>query len=109
MCMQGNSRGYWHADWPYNATNATHIPPPYATGGSSAPLLHLTTIFMLSDFSADRGGTHVLPGSHMLDDNPASGRLPGVESDTYEQALPGELQLRGAAGSVFVSDSRAIR
>ena len=25
----GNERGYWHSDWPYNQTNATHIPAPY--------------------------------------------------------------------------------
>jgi hypothetical protein len=61
VCMQGNSRGYWHADWPYNSTNATHIPPPYPVGGSAAaPLLHLTTIFMFSDFDEHRGGTLVL-------------------------------------------------
>eukprot|EP01044_Picomonas_judraskeda_P003845 COSAG03_NODE_327_length_8954_cov_3.021909_4_plen_385_part_00 len=106
VCMQGNSRGYWHADWPYNATNATHIPPPYPPGGNGAPLLHLTTIFMFSDFSERQGGTFVIPGSHTLSDNPATGHLPGLGPDQYEQSLPGELQLVGKAGSVFISDSR---
>ena len=106
VCMQGNRRGYWHADWPYNATNATHIPPPYPPGGCGAPLLHLTTIFMFSDFNEYRGGTFVMPGSHMLSDNPATGHLPGLGSDVYEHSLPGELQLVGKAGDVFISDSR---
>ena len=106
VCMEGSSRGYWHADWPYNATNATHVPPPYPAGGSEAPLLHLTTIFMFTDFDERRGGTYVLPGSHVLEDNPAAGRMAGFPPETYEQPIAGELQLRGAAGSVFVSDSR---
>lgn len=106
VCMQGNNRGYWHADWPYNATNATHIPPPYPPGGNGAPLLHLTTIFMFSDFSERQGGTFVMPGSHTLSDNPAAGHLAGLGPDQYEQSLTGELQLVGKAGSVFISDSR---
>jgi hypothetical protein len=61
---------------------------------------------MFSDFDEYRGGTFIMPGSHALSDNPATGHLPGLGSDTYEQSLPGELQLVGKAGDVFISDSR---
>ena len=27
----GNARGYWHADWPYNQTNAARIRAQYPT------------------------------------------------------------------------------
>ena len=36
----GNERGYWHSDWPYNQTNATHIPAPYPD-----TIMHLSTIW----------------------------------------------------------------
>ena len=64
----GNERGYWHADWPYNQTNASHVPAPFPEG-----LLHLSTIWMLTDFSAENGGTWILPGSHRIDQNPSVG------------------------------------
>ena len=50
----GNARGYLHADWPYNATNATNaanIPAPYP----DTPL-HLSTIWMLSPSVARPAG-----------------------------------------------------
>ena len=47
----GNARGYWHADWPYNSTNASHIPAPYPDS-----VLHLSTIWMLTPFAAETGG-----------------------------------------------------
>ena len=47
----GNERGYWHADWPHNQTNAGHVPAPYPD-----VILHLSTIRMLTDFSAENGG-----------------------------------------------------
>ena len=74
-------------------------PPPQ-------PLLHLTTIFMMTPFSAETGGTHLLPGSHCLSNNPAGRGMPEFPGSTYEQPISGEVQLRGAAGDVFVSDSR---
>ena len=93
----GNDRGYWHADWPYNRTNASHIPSPYP----DTPL-HLSTIWMLSPFSLETGGTLVIPGSHRTADNPASGHM-SVDQDAL---YPTEMNVTGSPGSVFVADSR---
>ena len=94
----GNERGYWHADWPYNATNASHIPAPYPDA-----LLHLSTIWMLTPFSPQTGGTWVVPGSHRHLQNPAAGTLATVDQDA---PYPGEMQVTGAAGDVLAYDSR---
>ena len=94
----GNERGYWHADWPYNQTNASHIPAPYPD-----VLLHLSTIWMLTDFSAENGGTWILPGSHRIDQNPSDGAMHEVDRDG---ALMGEMQVEGRAGDVLLYDSR---
>lgn len=93
-----NERGYWHADWPYNQTNASHIPAPYPDC-----LLHLSTIWMLTDFRADNGGTWIMPGSHRYLHNPSDGSIEAVNRDG---ALDGELQVEAKAGSVLVYDSR---
>ena len=93
----GNDRAYWHADWPYNRTNASHISPPYP----DTPM-HLSTIWMLSDFSEKNGGTLVIPGSHRMRDNPASGHMSISQNAPY----PTEINVSGTAGSVFVADSR---
>lgn len=94
----GNARGYWHADWPYNATNASHIPAPYPDA-----VLHLSTIWMLTPFTAETGGTFVVPGSHHWPRNPAAGDMPEIDQDA---PYPTECQIEGAAGSVLVYDSR---
>ena len=52
----GNSRGSWHADWPFNQKNAGRIPAPYPDA-----LMHLTTLWMLSPFSCENGGTLLVP------------------------------------------------
>ena len=93
-----NERGYWHADWPYNQTNAAHILAPYPDC-----LLHLSTIWMLTDFRADNGGTWVMPGSHRYLHNPSDGGMEAVDRDG---ALDGELQVEAKAGSVLLYDSR---
>ncbi len=94
----GNERGYWHADWPYNATNASHIPAPYPDA-----TLHLSTIWMLTPFSAENGGTFIIPGSHRMLNNPASGHMPEIDTDA---PYPTETQVSGSAGSVLIYDSR---
>ena len=53
----GNVRGGWHADWPYNQNNAGHMKAPYPDVVS-----HLTTLWMLSGFSCENGGTLIQPG-----------------------------------------------
>lgn len=98
MNLPGNARGYWHADWPYNQTNASHIPAPYPDA-----VLHLSTIWMMTPFSAETGGTLVVPGSHRWPRNPAAGNMSEVD---YEASYPTECHVEGPPGSVLVYDSR---
>lgn len=94
----GNERGYWHSDWPYNATNGSHIPTPYPDA-----LLHLSSIWMLTDFNDQNGGTFVVPGSHRSDNNPSAGLMADIDRDA---PYPSEMQVKGSAGSVLIYDSR---
>ncbi len=92
----GNARGGWHADWPFNQNNGGHIPAPYPD-----VVFHLTTIWMLTPFSGENGGTLIVPGSHRSPDNPTAdnGVPPGEPYAT-------EMNVSGNAGSVLVMDSR---
>ena len=92
----GNDRGYWHADWPFNQTNAAHIPAPYAD-----TVTKLSSLWMLSEFSPHTGGTLVVPGSHRARTNPSGG-----DGFDREAPHPSELQISGPAGSVMLFDSR---
>ena len=94
----GSERGYWHADWPYNATNSTHVKAPYPDA-----LMHLSSIWMLTGFSAANGGTFIVPGSHRHTDNPAGETLRGFDRDGRH---PQQIQVAGSAGSVLLYDSR---
>ena len=94
----GNERGYWHSDWPYNQTNATHVPAPYPD-----TTMHLSTIWMLTPFSPETGGTFVVPGSHRAANYPSAGGLVGLDRDA---PYPTETQVSGSAGSVLLYDSR---
>lgn len=94
----GCGRGYWHADWPYNQTNASHIPAPYPDA-----LLHLATIWMLTDFTPENGGTLLVPGSHRFAGNPSADNLGGIDRDA---PYPTEFHAVGSAGSVLLYDSR---
>ena len=94
----GNERGYWHSDWPYNQTNATHIPAPYTD-----TIMHLSTIWMLTPFGPETGGTYIIPGSHRTDDNPSAAGIAGIDPDA---PYPTETQASGPAGSVLLYDSR---
>jgi hypothetical protein len=92
----GNRRGEWHADWPFNQKNAGHIPVPYPD-----VIMHITTLWMLSPFRADNGGTLVVPGSHRAPTNPTA-----VGGPDPMQPLLTEMNVTGPAGSVLVMDSR---
>lgn len=94
----GNQRGYLHADWPFNATNAAHLTAPYPDA-----TIHLSTIWMLSPFNSETGGTIVVPKSHRKPNNPAARDMTDVDCDS---AYPGETNVTGRAGSVLVMDSR---
>lgn len=92
----GNARGGWHADWPFNQRNAGCFPAPYPD-----LCAHITTIWMLSDFRAETGGTLVISGSHRTSNNPTGDYGIG-ELEPY----PTEINATGRAGSVLVMDSR---
>jgi hypothetical protein len=92
----GIPRGDLHADWPYNQAGAARIPAPYPNC-----VMHIVTMWMLSDFTGEGGGTIIVPGSHLKSDHP--------RKDGPIQPLtpyPGEKQLTGRAGSVAVFDAR---
>ena len=93
----GNQRGKWHADWPFNQNNAGHIAAPYPN-----LVMHLTTLWMLSPFSSENGGTWIVPSSHLRSSNPTAVDCP-VRPD---QSAPGEIQAVGPEGSVLLMDSR---
>lgn len=93
---QGNQRGDWHADWPFNQRNAGHIPAPYPD-----VLLHLTTLWMLSPFSIKNGGTLVVPQSHRSPNNPT-----GDNGIAPHAPHPDEVHVCGQAGDVLIFDSR---
>lgn len=92
----GIPRGDLHADWPYNQAGSAKIPAPYPDC-----LMHIVTMWMLSDFTGEGGGTIVVPGSHRQPDHP--------RQDGPIQPLtpyPGERRLTGRAGSVAMFDAR---
>ena len=92
----GNERGRWHADWPYNQEKAAHVPAPYP----DTPF-QLSSIWMISEFTDENGGTWIVPGSHRTSDNP-TGNIGVPLFEPY----PTERHATGPAGSVFLFDSR---
>ncbi len=91
---------YWHTDWPHDLKDndrAGCIRQPFPD-----LTMALTTVWMLSPYGPDSGGTRVVPGTHR---NPKNPRDPNDRIDDRAR-LPGELQLQGNAGSVIVLDSR---
>lgn len=92
----GNERGYWHADWPYNQTFEARIPAPYPDA-----VMHLSSLFMLTRFSAETGGTLVVPGSHRAPNNPTGNN--GVDPLA---PYPTEMNVTGEPGDVLLFDSR---
>lgn len=92
----GNPRTVWHADWPFNQNNAGHIPTPYPDF-----CIHVTTLWMLSPFTKENGGTLIVPGSHRTNINPTADM--GVDPVA---PYPSEVLVTGKAGSVIMFDSR---
>jgi len=83
----GVERGDLHADWPHKAGDASCMRGPFADS-----LVHLVTIWMLTDFTAQNGGTIVRPGSHRPGGDGAGGR--------------DEVHILGRAGDVALLDAR---
>ena len=94
----GNERGAWHADWPFNQQNAGCVQAPYPDA-----VMHLTTIWMLTPFTANTG-TLVVPGSHRLGNNPSGNS--GVDPHQphpHEVAVEGGCRLRARHGQQAVA------
>lgn len=92
----GIKRGDMHADWPFNQNGRARVRAPYPN-----VLMNLVTMWMLSDFTTENGGTIVVPGSHRRDYSPRH----GSEHDP-KATYPGEVQLVGQAGDVGLFDAR---
>ena len=92
----GIERGWVHADWPYNQKNKSHVQAPYPD-----IVMNLVTMWMLTDYTLENGGTIVVPGSHLHN------RSPGFDDDLDPNGrYEGEVQLQGKAGDVGVFDAR---
>ena len=93
-----NQRGRFHPDWPFaqDPGTAGKILAPYP----DLPM-EITTIWMLSSFTADNGGTIMVSGSHKQPNNPTGDN--GVD---LNKPYPTEIQATGNAGSVLIFDSR---
>ena len=93
----GNHRGNWHSDWPFNQSNAGHVAAPYPDR-----IMHLTTLWMITDFTLDNGATLIVPGSHRESSNPTAADWDGPTNEPFSA----EYSALGSAGSVLVMDSR---
>ena len=99
----------WHTDFPHDLTDreeagSVMMPFPNVTMG-------LTTLWLLSPFAPNTGGTWVVPHSHRDLRNPRSHLNPKNPPELYDdipvgKPIPGEKQLSGPAGSVAIIDSR---
>jgi len=96
VTTSGEERGTWHSDWPFGQTQRRHFPAPYPDNPA-----HLTTIWMLTPFTREGGGTLLVPGSHRSPNNPSADM--GVDASA---PYPTEVQATGPAGSVLMFDSR---
>ena len=63
--------------------------------------MHLSSIFMLTEFSKETGGTLIVPGSHRWPDNPSGDN--GVDADA---PYPSEMTVVGGPGDTVFYDSR---
>jgi hypothetical protein len=89
----------FHSDWPYNThEHAVFVPEPYPL---DVPM-HLTTIFMLSQFTTENA-TWIVPRSHQVARNYL--HLVDQPGDALPEGLQA-IQAIGEEGSVLVFDSR---
>uniref|UniRef100_UPI00404A8AE2 phytanoyl-CoA dioxygenase family protein n=3 Tax=Cephaloticoccus sp. TaxID=1985742 RepID=UPI00404A8AE2 len=92
----GVKRGPMHADWPYNQNAAAKVLSPYPD-----VMMHMVTMWMLSDYTIENGGTHIIPGSHKR------GYAPRFGSNYEPMATyKNEVQMQGKAGDVGIFDAR---
>ena len=96
LTTPGFQRSGWHADQPFNQKGTLRVFAPYGDA-----VIHLSSVWMLSDFTEENGGTLVVPGSHRANNNPTGGNGIDVMSP-----YPTEKQAIGKAGDVLLFDSR---
>ncbi|MGY3591878.1 ectoine hydroxylase-related dioxygenase (phytanoyl-CoA dioxygenase family) [Bradyrhizobium sp. USDA 4341] len=70
--------------------------PDSAPSGTNTPPACCNTIWMLTDFTEENGGTRIVPGSH---------RLPGTPDGSVPHKVP-TIAATGKAGSVMFFDGR---
>ena len=70
------------------------------------PMISLSTIVAVEDFTADNGGTEIIPGSHLWNDDQVSGNYIGGDNESdpqFSQDLEGQsVTMEMAAGSALV-------
>ncbi len=98
-------RGF-HSDWPHDLSDrdqAGRVAQPFP----NVPM-QLSVLWMLSAFGPETGGTWIVPRTHRDPHNPRLHQTPEGLTEHVNQleSIPGEIQVRGAAGSVLVMDSR---
>ncbi len=92
----GDGRGGWHTDWPFGGGGAASIEAPFP----DTPM-YLTSIWMLSEFTAETGGTLIVPASHRSLVDPV-----GDDRVDPKERRPTEMRVSGKPGSVLIFDSR---
>ena len=80
-----DKRGNWHSDWPFGAGGAAYIPEPYPD-----VVAYMTSIWMLTPFSAETGGTLIIPRSHKWRIDPLGGNGPAAD-----ERHPDEIHVTG--------------
>jgi len=96
----------WHTDWPHDLSAYGRDNPLENAGCIRQPFpdvtMCLVMIWYLTDVDENSGGTWAVPGSHRDKRNPR-----GPSDDiTVTAPIPGDMQVRANAGSVFIQDSR---
>ena len=96
----------WHTDWPHDLSAYGADNPLENAGCIRQPFpdvaMCLVMIWYLTDVDADSGATWVVPGSHRDSRNPRGPQ----DAITVTAPIPGDMQVTGKAGSVFIQDSR---
>ena len=89
----------WHTDWPHDLYQGPNgaIRQPFADIA-----MCLSMVWYMTDVDEDSGGTFCVPGAHRDTRNPR-GPTDGI---TVPAPIPGDMQVRAPAGSVFIQDSR---
>jgi len=96
----------WHTDWPHDPSAYGGDNPDENIGFIRQPfpdvMMCLVMIFYFNDVDKKSGGTWTVPGSHK-DKRTPRGPSDGI---MLSAPIPGEIQIKAKAGSVFIQDSR---